>query len=77
MIGKSNKGPKDRKPKEKKPSKRLGELYNISGDSIERKNKFCPKCGKGFFLAAHKDRSVCGKCKYVEMISKKEAPKEE
>jgi len=60
------KGPKDRKPKEKKPSKKLGELYTVSGDKIERKNKNCPKCGKGTFMGKHKDRHVCGKCKYVE-----------
>ena len=63
-------GGKERKPKVKKPGKKLGELYTISGDSIERKNKNCPKCGKGVFLGKHKDRWVCGKCKYVEYLSK-------
>lgn len=41
-------------------------LYNISGKKIERKNKSCPKCGPGTFLAAHKDRLVCGTCHYME-----------
>lgn len=45
-------------------------FYEISGDSIKRKNKFCPKCGKGIFLANHKDRLVCGKCGYMEKVSK-------
>ena len=36
------------------------------GDKIERKNKFCPKCGPGFFMAKHKDRTTCGKCGYME-----------
>jgi len=50
----------------------------LSGDSIERKNRFCPKCGPGTFLGVHKDRLVCGKCKYVEYLNKqKEEPKEE
>lgn len=40
-------------------------LYE-SGDSLKRKNKFCPKCGPGIFLAAHKDRVTCGKCGYME-----------
>ena len=57
---------KERKPKEKKPGKKMHELYNVSGSSLERKNKNCPKCGKGTFMGQHKDRHVCGKCRYVE-----------
>ena len=30
------------------------------------KNKTCPKCGPGTFLAEHKDRVSCGKCTYTE-----------
>lgn len=30
------------------------------------KNKSCPKCGPGTFLANHKDRDSCGKCGYTE-----------
>lgn len=60
----AKKGPK------KKPAKRLGNLYVIAGDKASRKNKFCPKCGPGMFLAAHKDRLVCGKCFYVEFGKK-------
>lgn len=71
--------------KEKKPSKKLHELYNVSGDKAERKNRTCPKCGPGMFLGVHKDRLVCGSCKYVEMkgsdkkeeVSKEEAKPEE
>jgi len=29
---------------------------------------FCPKCGPGIFLAAHKDRRTCGKCGYMEKL---------
>ncbi|HSU73007.1 MAG TPA: 30S ribosomal protein S27ae [Candidatus Binatia bacterium] len=47
------------------------ELFEKKGDSVVRKNKHCPKCGPGFFLAAHKDRHVCGKCGYVEYLTKK------
>ena len=61
---------KERKPKVRKPGKKLGELYDISGDKLERKNKNCPKCGKGVFMGKHKDRLVCGKCKYVEYLGK-------
>jgi ubiquitin-small subunit ribosomal protein S27Ae len=56
----------------KKEGKKLSALYNISGDKIEKKNRTCPKCGPGTFLGAHKDRLVCGSCKYVEMLAKKE-----
>ncbi|MBM3229635.1 30S ribosomal protein S27ae [Candidatus Parvarchaeota archaeon] len=28
--------------------------------------RHCPKCGPGTKLAAHKDRSSCGKCGYFE-----------
>lgn len=66
--------------KKKKTSKRYV-LYEAKGQ-LKRKNKFCPKCGAGIFLAQHKDRLVCGKCGYMEKISTekketKEKPKEE
>ena len=51
------------KRKTKKTSKRYV-LY----DKATRKNKFCPKCGPGVFLAKHKNRHVCGKCHYMESI---------
>jgi ubiquitin-small subunit ribosomal protein S27Ae len=40
--------------------------YEISGESVKPKNKTCPKCGPGVFLAKHKDRETCGKCGYME-----------
>lgn len=55
-------------------------LYEISGSEIKRKNKSCPKCGKGTYLAKHANRLTCGKCGYTEFLgkeSKKEAPKKE
>ena len=30
------------------------------------KNKTCPKCGPGVFMAEHKNRSHCGKCGFTE-----------
>jgi len=55
---------------QKKPKKtsKVHENYEIEGDSLKRKNTFCPKCGTGVFLAKHKDRLACGKCKYMEKI---------
>ncbi len=63
---------KSKKQKVKKEGKKLSNLYNVSGDKVERKNRFCPKCGPGTFLGKHKDRVVCGKCKYVEFVKKEE-----
>lgn len=47
--------------------------YRVEGDALKRSNNSCPKCGPGMFLAAHKGRSVCGKCGYVEMASKQDS----
>lgn len=58
-----------KKPKNKISPKNYAK-YTISGDKIERKGKFCPKCGAGVFLAQHKDRSYCGKCHYTEFGKK-------
>ena len=52
------------------------EIYESSGDRVSRKNRFCPKCGPGVYLAKHADRSTCGKCGYTE-FSKKPAAEEE
>ena len=56
------------KKKEKKASKpmQVWKLY----DKGTRKNKTCPKCGPGVFLAAHKDRLSCGQCDYTEFLKK-------
>ena len=40
--------------------------YSVSGDKVERKKKFCPRCGPGVFMAEHKDRWSCGRCGYTE-----------
>jgi len=58
-----------KKKKNKKPMQ-VWKLYKASGNKVERKNKFCPKCGAGNFLAAHKDRETCGKCGYTDFKKK-------
>ncbi len=58
-------GKKQRKPK--KTSKVSGN-YEVSGSELKRKNKFCPKCGDGVFLAQHKGRLTCGRCHYMEKL---------
>jgi len=59
----------DKKPEAKKGPPTTGrfKLY----DKGKTKNKSCPKCGDGFFMAGHKDRQYCGKCHYTEFSSKK------
>lgn len=54
----------------KKEGRKISGLYNVSGDKAERKNRFCPKCGPGYFMGRHADRVVCGKCRYVEYVKK-------
>ncbi len=53
-------------PVKKKPSSKISKVYEITGNHLKRKNKHCPKCGNGVFMADHKDRWTCGKCKYME-----------
>ena len=66
-----------------KPSEKYNKakFYDASGEKIQRKAKFCPKCGPGIFMAEHKDRYNCGACGYTEMKGAKpevkEAPKTE
>ena len=55
--------------KKKKRTSQRYKNYEVSGNSFKRKNRSCPKCGAGVFLANHKDRVYCGKCGYVEMKS--------
>jgi small subunit ribosomal protein S27Ae len=56
---------------EKQVKKMLkSERYDSSTNVLKRKNKFCPKCGPGVFMAEHKDRVACGRCGYMEKKSK-------
>ncbi len=59
------------------------ELYEISGETLVRKNRFCPRCGEGVFMAEHSNRFSCGSCGYTEWkegkdrVEPKPAPKPE
>ena len=55
-----------KKKKNKKKAMQVWKLYQTSGGKVERKNKFCTKCGSGNFLAKHKNRETCGKCGFTE-----------
>ena len=55
--------------KKRKPKKSVKPHTLYEGS--KPKNKSCPKCGKGVFMAKHADRLTCGKCGYTEFESKK------
>jgi small subunit ribosomal protein S27Ae len=64
--------PKVRKVrKEKKPraNVQVWKLYKVNGDSVQRLKKECQRCGRGYFMAEHKDRLSCGNCGYTTFIS--------
>lgn len=64
MAERKKKGKKPHKNKE--PGKKWLK-YKIEGGKLI-KEKECPRCGSGVFLAKHKDRLYCGKCYYSEFL---------
>ena len=66
MAEKKDTGKKAGGAAKKGKSYKVSNAYKVSGNSIDKKNKTCPKCGPGTFMADHKDRWTCGKCKYSE-----------
>ena len=73
------KGAKAKRVRGKKPKKpvqnnQLFKNYEVSGDTLKRTHRSCPKCGPGVSLAKHKDRTTCGKCGYTEFVIKSKDP---
>ncbi len=64
----SRKERKGKKPHKNKPVSEKWKKYKLEGAKIIRISKACPRCGAGIFLASHKDRLSCGKCKYTEFV---------
>ncbi|MEM1994793.1 MAG: 30S ribosomal protein S27ae [Nitrososphaerales archaeon] len=54
----------------KKVSPKIWQFYKIESGKIIKIKKECPRCGKGYFLAEHKDRYTCGKCGYTQYKKK-------
>jgi small subunit ribosomal protein S27Ae len=50
-------------------------FYKVEGDKISRTRRDCPRCGKGTFMAEHKDRFTCGKCGFTEFTHKEQGKK--
>ncbi len=69
-MAKKGKEAKRREKKQRTGKKHMSvkvhEYYEVSGDSVTRKRKSCPRCGPGAWLAEHKGRLYCGKCGYTE-----------
>ncbi len=57
--------------KKNKKECQVYKFYKLEGNSIERLKRDCARCGKGVFMAAHKDRLTCGKCGFTEFNKKK------
>ena len=57
--------PKGKKKRKPKVSPQVYKFYKVKGDTLERLKKECPRCGKGRFLAEHKNRLSCGNCGYT------------
>lgn len=70
--GKSHKGKKQHK---NKPTSKKWKFYSVEGDNIKRERN-CPRCGPGVFLAKSSGRLYCGKCSYTEFLEKVEKKKE-
>jgi len=58
------------KEKTKKKLKGRWNLYEKKDGKLEKKNRSCPKCGQGTFMAKHSGRWTCGQCRYTEFLGK-------
>jgi small subunit ribosomal protein S27Ae len=58
-------------PVEKKGHKgvspKVSQYYKLDNDEVTKK-RTCARCGKGVFMAEHKNRRTCGKCGDTEFI---------
>lgn len=63
---------KERKERKPRANVQVWKLYKISAESgtAQRLKKECPRCGKGYFMAEHRDRLSCGNCGYTTFKSK-------
>ena len=54
--------------RKKGSSPNVYKYYKIENDKVTKLKKICSRCGKGVFMAVHKDRQTCGKCGLTEFI---------
>ena len=55
-----------KKPHKNKPTSEKYKLYKVTGETVKRNAKFCPRCGPGVFMGGGLNRLHCGKCRYTE-----------
>ncbi|MGC2598224.1 MAG: 30S ribosomal protein S27ae [Nitrososphaeraceae archaeon] len=51
-------------------------FYKIEGEKLTRVRRECPRCGRGVFMAEHKNRNTCGKCGFTEFRRSDESKKQ-
>ena len=56
------------------PTSKRYTKYKVEGDKVTRE-KCCPRCGPGFFLAGGQGRLYCGRCHYTEFEKRAVEPK--
>jgi small subunit ribosomal protein S27Ae len=72
-MGKKKKSvKKGKKPHKNKPTSKKYSKYKLGDDKVTR-DRFCPRCGPGIFLAKSKARFYCGKCHYTEFMTDKKS----
>ena len=49
-------------------SQKVSEFYKIDGGKAARLKRICSRCGKGVYMADHKDRRTCGRCGLTEFV---------
>lgn len=49
----------------KHESMKVYKYFSVKDGKAERLKKSCPRCGSGTFMAMHKDRLYCGRCRYT------------
>ena len=68
--GSAPKVKKERKEKKPKANVQVWKLYKVEGGTAQHLRRECPRCGKGYFMAEHKDRYSCGHCGFTNFKNK-------
>ena len=42
--------------------------FDVKDGKASRNHNICSRCGKGVFMAQHKDRRSCGRCGLTEFL---------
>ena len=70
-VSKKGRKVRKREKKQRKGKKHsttpIWKAYSVSGTTLTRTKRNCPRCGPGTGLSQHKNRAYCGKCGYTEL----------